>query len=150
MHTAPPLRCASGLPSSQNMLPVSVLHRVSAMSAVRNTRNLAVRAKRKKAGPVPASEPEDAKTGSTVQLHHGGPQADVFSSVKCWVTFSDLHVTRKTLSTCMEVLRTVHAEARAREAGVLFLGKSGSGNQPTYHIEQMRIITMRETNYTSP
>ena len=88
-----------------------------------------MRAKRKVAEPAPASEPDDAESGSPVQLHNGGPQADIFTSVKCWVTFSDLHVSRKTLSTCMEVLRTVHAAARDHQAGVLFLGKELSNGE---------------------
>jgi hypothetical protein len=39
-----------------------------------------------------------------------------------WVVFSDLHVSKATLETCLDVLDIVHAEAKAREAGVIFLG----------------------------
>jgi hypothetical protein len=41
---------------------------------------------------------------------------------KEWVIFSDLHVSRSTLTTCLEVLDRVHAEALKRNAGVIFLG----------------------------
>jgi len=44
--------------------------------------------------------------------------------VKAWVVFSDLHVSTKTLGSCVEVLRRVHEEARRRQAGVLFLGEA--------------------------
>jgi len=57
-----------------------------------------------------------------MQLHEG-PSDPVFSSVDAWVTFSDLHVSHKSLDVCMEVLRRVHEEARKRGAGVLFLGE---------------------------
>ncbi|KAG2498517.1 hypothetical protein HYH03_003768 [Edaphochlamys debaryana] len=41
---------------------------------------------------------------------------------KRWVVFSDLHVRESSLATCLEVMRAVEAEARARDAGVMFLG----------------------------
>lgn len=37
--------------------------------------------------------------------------------------FSDLHVSKKNVDVCMEVLHTVHREAVRRDAGILFLGK---------------------------
>lgn len=40
------------------------------------------------------------------------------------VVFSDLHVSKKNVDVCMEVLHTVHREAVRRDAGILFLGKS--------------------------
>ena len=39
-----------------------------------------------------------------------------------WVVFSDLHVSRSSLGTCLRVLQAVHDEAMARGAGVIFLG----------------------------
>jgi hypothetical protein len=39
-----------------------------------------------------------------------------------WVVFSDLHVSRSSLRTCLEVLDRVHKEAKKRDAGVIFLG----------------------------
>jgi hypothetical protein len=39
-----------------------------------------------------------------------------------WVVFSDLHVSKATLDTCLRVLDIVHEEAKSREAGVIFLG----------------------------
>ena len=45
-----------------------------------------------------------------------------WAAVKRWVVFSDLHVAPRTAGVAVEVLRRVHAEAEARDAGVLFLG----------------------------
>ena len=42
--------------------------------------------------------------------------------IRKWVVFSDLHVTSRSVSTCRAVLEQVHAEAVARDAGILFLG----------------------------
>ena len=39
-----------------------------------------------------------------------------------WLVFSDLHVSRSSLPTCLQVLKVVHDEAMARGAGVIFLG----------------------------
>jgi len=39
-----------------------------------------------------------------------------------WIVFSDLHVSKRTMKTCVEVLQRVRAEALARDAGVVFLG----------------------------
>ena len=46
-----------------------------------------------------------------------------WAAVKRWVVFSDLHVAPRTAAVAVEVLRRVHAEAEARDAGVLFLGE---------------------------
>jgi hypothetical protein len=40
-----------------------------------------------------------------------------------WLTFSDLHVSKNTLATCLAVLEQVHEEAARRGAGILFLGE---------------------------
>jgi DNA repair exonuclease SbcCD ATPase subunit len=45
-----------------------------------------------------------------------------FSRTRSWVCFSDLHLTAATQAVAMQVLERVHAEAAARDAGVLFLG----------------------------
>ena len=39
-----------------------------------------------------------------------------------WVVFSDLHVRADTLPLCLQILRSVAAEARSRSAGVICLG----------------------------
>ena len=39
-----------------------------------------------------------------------------------WIIFSDLHVSKRTMETCKEVLERVHAEAVEKKCGVLFLG----------------------------
>ena len=51
------------------------------------------------------------------------PQGKRWENVERWVMFSDLHVSVKTLKTCLDVLRKVKQEATKRKAGVLFLGK---------------------------
>eukprot|EP00803_Ostreobium_quekettii_P002855 evm.model.scf_168.7 EVM.evm.TU.scf_168.7 scf_168:47481-47906(+) len=56
---------------------------------------------------------------------HGGMGAAFEKScrlVSRWVVFSDLHVSSKTLDTCMAVLRRVREEAEERSAGIVFLG----------------------------
>eukprot|EP00984_Skeletonema_dohrnii_P001963 scaffold662_cov124-Skeletonema_dohrnii-CCMP3373.AAC.7 len=39
-----------------------------------------------------------------------------------WLVFSDLHVMPTTLTTCLQVLDTIHTAALERQAGILFLG----------------------------
>lgn len=46
-----------------------------------------------------------------------------WAAVKQWVVFSDLHVSPRTVGVSVEVLRRVHEEAVARDAGILFLGE---------------------------
>ena len=45
-----------------------------------------------------------------------------FRDVRTWIAFSDLHLTTASQSVAMQVLDRVHAEAVARDAGVIFLG----------------------------
>ncbi len=39
-----------------------------------------------------------------------------------WLLFSDLHVMPSTLTTCLQVLDTIHTAAMDRQAGIIFLG----------------------------
>ena len=55
-----------------------------------------------------------------VQLY---PQGKRWEDIDRWVMFSDLHVSVKTLATCIAVLKKVKQEATKRKAGILFLGK---------------------------
>jgi hypothetical protein len=66
----------------------------------------------------------DSGGGSTAvpDLHSGVPHGRQWEQMQRWLVFSDLHVTYKTLDVCRQVLRRVKAEAKAREAGILFLG----------------------------
>ena len=50
------------------------------------------------------------------------PTGQRWDSLDRWVMFSDLHVSTRTLNTCIDVLRKIKQEAEARQAGVLFLG----------------------------
>ena len=43
-------------------------------------------------------------------------------AVREWVLFSDLHLSERSLGTCLEVLRAVHEAAVSRGAGIIFLG----------------------------
>ncbi|KAL2632582.1 hypothetical protein R1flu_004061 [Riccia fluitans] len=49
-------------------------------------------------------------------------EVETWSRIKTWIVFSDLHVSRRTLETCLHVLRAVHAEASSRDGGIIFLG----------------------------
>ncbi|BBN06555.1 hypothetical protein MPTK1_3g22150 [Marchantia polymorpha subsp. ruderalis] len=51
-----------------------------------------------------------------------GKDIEIWSGVKEWVVFSDLHVSRRTLDSCLQTLKAVHAEASSRDAGIIFLG----------------------------
>lgn len=57
---------------------------------------------------------------TVVQLSPSGKR---WENIDRWVMFSDLHVSVKTLATCIAVLQKVKQEATKREAGILFLGK---------------------------
>ncbi len=52
-----------------------------------------------------------------------GPQGKRWDKVQRWVMFSDLHVSVRTLDTCISVLQKVKKEATSRKAGILFLGE---------------------------
>lgn len=68
-----------------------------------------------------AAEPP-ATAISDDSVAHLSPQGKRWENVERWVMFSDLHVSVKTLNTCLDVLRKVKQEATKRKAGVLFLG----------------------------
>ena len=48
--------------------------------------------------------------------------ASCHSQYNQWVLFSDLHVMPTTLTTCLQVLETVHAHAHRTNSGIIFLG----------------------------
>lgn len=50
------------------------------------------------------------------------PTGQPWDTLDRWVMFSDLHVSTRTLNTCIDVLRKIKQEAEARQAGILFLG----------------------------
>eukprot|EP00899_Mesostigma_viride_P011979 jgi/Mesvir1/20782/Mv07893-RA.1 len=58
---------------------------------------------------------------STLATNTVGTLAE-WRAVKEWVVFSDLHVSRKTVDLCVDVLLRVQEEAVKRGAGVIFLG----------------------------
>lgn len=78
--------------------------------------------------PAPLDAPA-AGTAAQPLPGFGTPPSDAaFFSVSSWVTFSDLHVSPHTVDTALAVLRRVAAEARARSAGVVFLGELASSS----------------------
>lgn len=74
----------------------------------------------------PSTKPPKPEQQPGGLLDRAGPRSEVFNQVERWVVFSDLHVSRKSLEPCLEVLQKVHQEAQARDAGILFLGE-GAG-----------------------
>lgn len=46
----------------------------------------------------------------------------IFKGINKWILFSDLHVSEKSIETCIGVLRKIREEARQKDAGILFLG----------------------------
>lgn len=70
-----------------------------------------------------ATVTSDKVIGNDVNVVELAPQGKRWEKVDQWVMFSDLHVSTKTLKTCLEVLQKVKHEATKRKAGVLFLGE---------------------------
>ena len=50
------------------------------------------------------------------------PTESIWYTPRYWVCFTDLHLSSKTSTTCIEVLQRVHKEAVSRQAGIVFLG----------------------------
>jgi len=70
-----------------------------------------------KASPAPPTRPPPDLSACVPE------DAAPWAAVKQWVVFSDLHVSPRTVGVSVEVLRRVHEEAVARDAGILFLGE---------------------------
>lgn len=70
----------------------------------------------------------EAAATTTTLSHLGteahGPQGKRWDKVQRWVMFSDLHVSVRTLDTCISVLQKIKKEATSRKAGILFLGEN--------------------------
>jgi hypothetical protein len=70
-----------------------------------------------------AAQPTAAAAAAPPDLARWAPRGGPWDSPPSrWVVFSDLHLSPRTQTLSLEVLRRVHAEAEARSAGVLFLG----------------------------
>lgn len=65
---------------------------------------------------------EPAATVRNLATGSDKPKGKRWENVDKWVMFSDLHVSVKTLSVCISVLRRIKKEAVARKAGIVFLG----------------------------
>ena len=78
----------------------------------------------------PSSQPHQASQGAaaTISPHVGplalGPAGKRWQGVSKWIVFTDLHVSPRTLDVCLEVLRRVKQEAKAQDAGIVFLGEA--------------------------
>ncbi|BDA43191.1 hypothetical protein COCOBI_04-2030 [Coccomyxa sp. Obi] len=80
--------------------------------------------KKKAVEAAPVSHSDSGAAPPAVDLGANVPQRGDWANVKRWVVFSDLHVSHKTVDVACQVLRHVREEAVARDAGVLFLGKT--------------------------
>jgi DNA repair exonuclease SbcCD ATPase subunit/DNA repair exonuclease SbcCD nuclease subunit len=65
---------------------------------------------------------DTATTTTTISQETIDQLAHCHSHYTKWIIFSDLHVMPTTLSTCLDVLNTIHTKAIERNAGILFLG----------------------------
>jgi len=72
-------------------------------------------------GAVKAAATTTALSHLATEAH--APQGKRWDKVQRWVMFSDLHVSVRTLDTCISVLQTIKKEATSRKAGILFLGE---------------------------
>lgn len=73
----------------------------------------------------------EAAAAPAVDLQLHAPRGELWQGAAAaaalprqWLAFSDLHVSHKTLATCLQVLERVHEEASRRGAGILFLGET--------------------------
>ena len=77
----------------------------------------------------PSSQQVSQGAAATNSPHQGplalGPAGKRWQGVSKWIVFTDLHVSPRTLDVCLEVLRRVKQEAKAQDAGIVFLGEAG-------------------------
>lgn len=71
--------------------------------------------------PPPVS-PSSSSPPATSEIQWNALPGPAWDAPTRWVIFSDLHVNRRSLDVCLQVLRQVQEAALARNAGVLFLG----------------------------
>lgn len=128
-----PLSAAAGAAASNAPdIANSTANSISAPTARTQRGNKAAQ----KAAAADAADTAPAASGGTAKRKADQPQlpppdlgacmpADPkpWAAVERWVVFSDLHVSPRTAAVAVEVLQRVHAEAEARDAGVLFLGE---------------------------
>ena len=137
----PPTRCAA---SSKGGKPTTTRRRARATTvraaddaaeadAAMVQNNAIGRAARGKAKKTTASSSSSSSTTTTAAAPAATrpPLLNVLAddalgpahaSATTWIVFSDLHVNRKTSDVCVQVLDAVLAEARLKNAGVVFLG----------------------------
>jgi len=63
-----------------------------------------------------------ATADAELELLDAVPDNEACTLPRRWVLFTDLHVQKDTLPTCVRVLRRVAAEAQSRDAGIICLG----------------------------
>eukprot|EP00960_Hanusia_phi_P030134 748400-Hanusia_phi.AAC.12 len=66
-----------------------------------------------------------------------------------WIVFSDLHVSRNSLETCLHVLGRIHHEASIRNAGVIFLGDFWH-EKGVLRVDALNSILLALSNWTVP
>ncbi|CAM6128294.1 unnamed protein product [Calypogeia fissa] len=96
-------------------------------------------------GPPPFDDAQQSSALQQVTV----PDAAVWSKVETWVVFSDLHFSRRTRDTCLQVLEAVHNEAYTRKAGIIFLGDfwHARGALP---VELLNIVVAELAKWTCP
>ena len=63
-----------------------------------------------------------ATADAELELLDAVPDDEASTLPRRWVLFTDLHVQKDTLPTCVRVLRRVAAEAQSRDAGIIWAG----------------------------
>ena len=138
----PPTRCAA---SSKGGKPTTTRRRARATTVraaddaaeadaamvQNNAIGRAARGKAKKTTASSSSSSSSTTTAAAAPAATRPPLLNVLAddalgpahaSATTWIVFSDLHVNRKTSDVCVQVLDAVLAEARLKNAGVVFLG----------------------------
>mmetsp|Transcript_14510 Transcript_14510/g.21180 ORF Transcript_14510/g.21180 Transcript_14510/m.21180 type:complete len:559 (-) Transcript_14510:19-1695(-) len=91
--------------------------------------------------------PYEVDGDSIVEVVDTCPES--FNNCSEWIVFTDLHVRRSTIQTCLQVLRYVHEQAVRREAGVVFLGDfwHSRGDLP---VEPLNLVLEEFSRWTQP
>ena len=104
-----------------------------------------------RAAPVRSVGKEAPTSTGPASVKRASKLSPAHESVERWIVFSDLHVSKRTMETCREVLRRVHAEATAQNAGVVFLGDfwHARGAIPVEPLNEA-LALMSSANWTAP
>lgn len=91
-----------------------------------------------------AARPKGDSPDLLPDLALGRPKSEApWSDVLSWVVFSDLHLSKRSLPVCLEILRLVHATARERGAGAL-------GSSSHSALSDCRVPSLISVHITAP